>query len=261
MPSSWTGAISASREIGGAHDVGAVAAEVLALEVVELAGRQDDLAGQRRARPAAVATLEDRDLDLAADDRRLDEHLLVLGEGQLERLVELATVVHLRDADARPSPRGLDEHRQAEGSGIRSHARPGRAPSRARVTVTHGETGTPAACRTIFMKCLSMHERRIQHAAARVRDAERVEEALHRAVLAVDAVQDRKHDIDGAELSGRAVARRTRSARSAPPSGHRMRVPLSTTSGRRSASSANLSGSSSSRTKTPSRVIPTGITR
>src|SRR6478735_8046430 len=61
--------------------------------------------------------------------------------------------------------------------------------------------------------------------------------------------------------STRPSAWRTRSARSPPPSGHRMRVPLSTTSGRLSASSANLSGSSSSRTKTPSRVIPTGLTR
>src|SRR6478735_577820 len=61
--------------------------------------------------------------------------------------------------------------------------------------------------------------------------------------------------------STRPSARRTRSVRSEPPSGHMIRVPLSTTSGSFVASSANLPGSSSSRTKTPSRVIPTGITR
>ena len=48
-------------------------------------------------------------------------------------------------------------------------------------------------------------QRRIEHAASRVRDLERVEEALDRAVLAVDAVQDRQHDIDASEVADRAV--------------------------------------------------------
>ena len=72
-------------QIGRAHDIGPVAAEVLALEVVELARRQHDLAGQRRPCGRSAATFEDRDLDLAARDRRLDEHLVVLRERELER--------------------------------------------------------------------------------------------------------------------------------------------------------------------------------
>ena len=42
-------------------------------------------------------------------------------------------------------------------------------------------------------------ERRAEHAGADVRHAGELEQPLHRAVLAERAVQDRQHDVDGAE--------------------------------------------------------------
>ncbi len=100
----------------------------------------------------------------------------------------------------------------------------------------------------------------VEDPTARVRDLQRVEEALDGAVLAVRSMQDRQHHVDLSQPLDGAVrlhdAQRAVTARS----GQSTRVPLSTTSGRCAASSGNFAGSSSSRTNAPSRVIPTGIT-
>ena len=61
-----------------------------------------------------LAVAEHADLDLDAGDELLDQHLLVVAEGELDRGAQLVVVVRLRDPDRRAEPRGLDEHRVAE---------------------------------------------------------------------------------------------------------------------------------------------------
>ena len=108
----------------------------------------------------------------------------------------------------------------------------GSRSQRARVTVTHGETGTPAACSTIFMKCLSMHS---------------AESSTPPPAYGMPSVSKKPWTVPSSPCTPCRIgsttstapssstvpsARRTRSVRSAPPSGHSTRVPLSTTSGR-----------------------------
>ena len=58
-------------EVGRADQLDARRVEVLGLEVVEVAARDDDLAGDaRRARRSPGRPAEHADLDLAADDGR-----------------------------------------------------------------------------------------------------------------------------------------------------------------------------------------------
>ena len=86
-------------EGGRADTVDARSIEVLRLEVVEVATRDDHLAGDRHPHLARLPPLEHRDLDLSPDDRRLHEHRAILGEGDVEGGVELGPVRDLRHAD------------------------------------------------------------------------------------------------------------------------------------------------------------------
>jgi hypothetical protein len=79
-----------------------------------VAAGDPDLAADTGLRQAAVLALEHPALDLAAHHRGLDQHLRVDGAGGGNRGVEVGPVGDAGDADARPGPRRLDEHRQAE---------------------------------------------------------------------------------------------------------------------------------------------------
>ena len=262
MPSSWIAAISASVRSAGHDDLRSVAAEVLALEVVELAGREHDLAGQRCAGPAAAASLEDRDLDLAADDRRLDEHLVVLGEGELRAPLRART-------DRRPSrrPRSTRRAPASRTPAGRARAASARTPSGV-ASPARARDRDPRRDRDAGGLQHDLHEvlvhaqRGVEHTAAGVRDARacRRSPAPCRPRRARRAGSAAPHRRRRARRSCRRRAARAARGRRRPRAtgcGCRCRRPRAA----RSASSANLSGSSSSRTKTPSRVIPTGITR
>ena len=262
MPSAWTRRDLVVRQVGRADDLRAVAAEVLALEVVELPRRQHDLAGERGAGDGARhgprgspprprgPTMADSMSTLSSSANASSR---APASSEASCTFETPTLDPARAGLTNVgSPRAAASARTPSGS----------LSQRARVTVTHGDTGTPAACEHDLHEVLVHAQRGVEHPAAGVRDAERVEEALDRAVLAVQAVQDRQDDVHGAELVDRAVgathAQRPVGAAFGPERrACRCRRPRAAAS----ASSANLSGSSSSRTKTPSRVMPTGITR
>ena len=149
-----------------------------------------DLARQRRDR-RRHAVAEHADLDLGPLDELLDEHLLVVPEGELDRRRELLLGVHLRDADRRAEPRGLDEDRIAERV-LDRIAEPDR--------VVRGDRDA-AVAHDLLEQVLVHREGRGGDAGADVRDAGELEEPLHRSVLAERAVEDREDDVDGAEPS------------------------------------------------------------
>ena len=60
-------------------------------------------------------------------------------------------------------------------------------------------TGMPRSRITVLKTSLSMQSAEASDAGADVGDAGELEQALHGAVLAERAVQDRQHDVDGAE--------------------------------------------------------------
>ena len=107
---------------------------------------------------------------------------------------------------------------------------------------------------------LLVHARRAgQHARADVRHAGELEQALDGAVLAVRAVQDGEHDVDGGQhLTGRrrpatAVGRVRRGS-----AGSASSVPdVALTSGSRPSVIASVSGRASVSTQEPSGVMPT----
>ena len=112
----------------------------------------------------------------------------------LDRRPELGLVVHLRDADGRAEPRGLDEHRIVERA-LDVVALPDRVMARDR---------NAAVPHHLLEEVLVHRERRARDAGADVRDARELEQPLHRPVLAERAVQDRQHDVDGSERGERA---------------------------------------------------------
>ncbi len=166
---------------------------VLGLVVVEI-GFDDDLAGLRRA--CALRALKDGALDLDARCARLDDRELVVGQCRLDRVLQLAPgLLDLADAHRRSHSRRLDEQRAAQrGDQLdrsRSAARLELAPGeRARVDLRHTDG---------IHQALEAH---LVHAqgggrdtGADIGDVEALEQALHRAVLAVGAVERREHDV------------------------------------------------------------------
>ena len=147
-----------------------------------------DLAGQRGDR-RRHAVAEHADLDLGPVDELLDEHLLVVPEGELDGRPELVLVVHLRDADRGAEPRRLDEHGVAERV-LDRVAEPDR--------VVRGHRDA-AVAHHLLEQVLVHRERRCRDPGADVRNVGELEQALHGAVLAERAVQDRQDDVDRAE--------------------------------------------------------------
>src|SRR5581483_6216138 len=169
------------------HDEVHLALVVLRLEVVPLVVGDDDLARQRRGRRQVS---EHAHLDLDPRDEPLDEHLLVVLEGERDRGLQLVVVVRLRDADARAEPCGLDEHRVPE--------RVARLGAEAEGDVLRHRD--PLVAEHALEDVLVHAERRGEHAGADVRDPGELEQPLHRPVLAERPVQHRKDDIDAGEL-------------------------------------------------------------
>ena len=166
------------------------AALVVLRRVVVPVGVRDDLADDRGDR---VAVAEDAALDLDSVDALLDQHLVVVAARELDGGGELARVVNLRDADRRAEPRRLHEHRVVEGV-LRLVAVAERDVPRDR---------DPAVSEHGLEQVLVHAQRGGGDAGADVGDARELEEALHGAVLAERAVEDREHDVDLAERRGR----------------------------------------------------------
>src|SRR5207249_3022962 len=62
-----------------------------------------------------LTVAEHADLDFDSVEEFLDEDLVVVSEGELDRGSELGLVMRLRDPDRGSEPRGLDKAREAEG--------------------------------------------------------------------------------------------------------------------------------------------------
>ncbi len=167
---------------------------VLGLVVVPLVAGHDDLA---RFGGDRLAVSEHADLDLDPVDELLDEHLLVVAEGECDRRFELGGVVGFRDPDRRAEPRGLDEHRVGERvGGLLAAAQGDVAGDRDAAVAQHR-----------LAQVLVHGERRSGHAGAHVGHAGQLEEALHGAVLAEGPVQQREDDVDLAERLGEPAVR------------------------------------------------------
>src|SRR4051812_32116205 len=119
-----------------------------------------------------------------------------MAKGQYHRLGELFLVVGLRDPDRRAEACGLDEARE---------------PERVLYRVSLAQRGVlrdgkPAVSQHLLEEVLVHAESRSENAGADVRDTGELEQALDGAVLPEWAVQDRQHDVDGAQ-SRRGVGR------------------------------------------------------
>ena len=147
-----------------------------------------DLAGQRGDR-RRHAVAEDADLDFCPGDELLDEHLLVVPEGELDGRPELLLAVHLRDADRGAESSRLDEHGVAERV-LDRVAEPDR--------VVRGDRDA-AVAHDLLEQVLVHRERRGRDARADVGDVGELEQPLHRPVLAERAVQDRQDDVHDAD--------------------------------------------------------------
>ena len=147
---------------------------------------RDDLADDGRDR---VAVAEHAALDLDAVDALLDQDLVVVPARELDGGAELVVAAHLRDADRGAETRRLHEHGVVEVvCGLVSFAKRDVA-----------RDGDPAVAENRLEEVLVHAQRRRGDARADVGHAGELEEALHRAVLAERAVQDRQHDVDLAE--------------------------------------------------------------
>ena len=127
------------------------------------------------------------------DDELLDEHLLVVPARERDRGLELRLVVDLRDPDRRAEARRLDEDGIAER--IRDLV--------AEADRVVGRDGDAAVAHHLLEEVLVHRERGAGDARADVRDAGELEQSLDRPVLAERAVEDRQHDVDGAERGER----------------------------------------------------------
>jgi hypothetical protein len=128
-----------------------------------------------------------------------------VGVGQLQRSHQLVGPVDLRDADARPEPRRLDEHRVGEP--LLDQTPDPRVVRRLPVDGEDDEVRHPQAGVTEdgLAGVLVHGQGRPEDARADVRQAEHLAQALHGAVLAEGPVQHREHDVERAD-GGRQVA-------------------------------------------------------
>ena len=208
--------------------------------------------------PVAVVAAEHAALDLAADDRRLDDDLRVVHRGGRDRGRQVGQVGHPGDAQAGPGARRLDEQRQPQLGDAVAVTPSGSRSSSPGSTTRNGPTGRPWPASTSFIMCLSMPTADASTPAPDVPHVGQLEQALQRAVLAERAVQQREHDVDLAEHARQlpglehldvAVVDRLREQhvrrRCPPPAAGAPSV------------IAQRSGSSSASTQRPAGVMPT----
>ena len=108
--------------------------------------------------------------------------------------------MHFRDADRRAEARRLHEHGVAERV-LDRIAEPDRVVAR---------NGDAAVAQHLLEQVLVHRQRRRRDPRADIGDAGQLEQALHRPVLPERPVQDRQHDVDGAERRERPTLRGNR---------------------------------------------------
>ena len=131
--------------------------------------------------------------------RRLDEDLLVVGEREPQRRGELVARRDPRDADARPERGRLHEHGPAERLADASRQR---RVVRIVPPVAQRQRwgdGDPGPAQHVLAEVLVHRDRRPEDARADVRQPDRLEQALHRSVLAERPVQRGEHHVDPRE--------------------------------------------------------------
>jgi hypothetical protein len=152
-----------------------------------------DLGQQRRLGSAAGLALEHAALDLAADDRGLDEHLGVDPAGRGDGVVEVGPVGDLGDAVRRAGPRGLHEDGQAEpllvvltelGAGAQNRVRP---------------DGDALGDGELLGELLVHRGGRREDVGAHVGQAGHLEQSLDGAVLPVRPVEHREDHVDAGQ--------------------------------------------------------------
>ena len=180
-------------------DESRAARSVLGFVVVPL-GLKRDLADDRHCQRRRQT--EHAALDLLADQQLLDQHLVVVGERQVECAVELVGRANARDADARAETSRLDEDGKAE-LGLDARAHGATVVVRADQDLAGDvDAGIPQG----GLAALLVHRQRgTEHAGANVRHVEHLEQALHRAVFAEGAVQHGEHHVaaERTALAGR----------------------------------------------------------
>src|SRR3546814_6369106 len=133
------------------------------------------------------------DLDgvFAAFHELLHQQFAGVARGEFDRRVQVGFAEHAADADAGAFQRLLDDHRQAQLARGRVHSRP-----RTRCGVITLGQPDPARRRQAFRgqhllgPDLAERQRAAEHARTGVRHAQRLEQALQHAALAVAAVED-----------------------------------------------------------------------
>jgi hypothetical protein len=168
------------------HDELHAALVVLGREVVPIGPAEpvrDDLSRKRGDWPVVA---EHAAFDLDPVDELLDEHLVVVLEGELDGGCELLVGVGLGDADRGSEPGRFDEDRIPE--------RVLGALPRAKGDVASDRDASVAHHR---LEHVLVHgERRAEDACTDVRHSRELEKALHRSVLPEGPVQDREDDVD-----------------------------------------------------------------
>jgi hypothetical protein len=146
-----------------------------------------DLARNRGPR---LGVAQHRHLDLPPLDALLDDDPLVVGGGQRRGLVQLAGLVGLGHAHRRAEVGRLHEQRVGQALGRHRPLRP------VDLGVAQGEVralGYPVGPQHLLGLDLVHAQRRAEHAGPDVGHPGQLQQALHRAVLAEGAVQQRQH--------------------------------------------------------------------
>ena len=144
-----------------------------------------------------LAVAEHADFDLDPVEELLHEHLVVVAECQRTASASSPSSWAFEIPTDEPSRAGLTNTGNPNGFST------GSSPARSAMCRA---TGKPAVAQHLLEEVLVHAESRSRDAGADVRDTGELEQSLDGAVLPERAVEDRQHDVDGAE-SGRGVRR------------------------------------------------------
>ncbi len=170
----------------GREDLARQARRVLALVIEDLVLR-DDLA----YREGLLA--EDADGELTAGQEALQHHIAIRRQGERHRVVQALPLLEQRETHRRAAVRRLDDQRQAEVVDRVGEHRP-HAPVGGRDPRRH----------ELALGDLLVHRHAAaQRAAAGIAQAAQLEQGLHGAPLALQAVQHQKDQVGGAHLAAR----------------------------------------------------------
>ena len=125
--------------------------------------------------------------ELASRDILLDEHLILIAEGVQQRFVKLRLRMRNRDADGGAAAAWLYDAGQLD---LRYRFAPAQQHA---IRHRHARTAKQLLCDPLVHG-----DRAAERRAARIADAEQIEQRLQLAVLTVAAVQRQKRDVRGA---------------------------------------------------------------